>query len=390
MISGEDGFARTQEPAGGRDAWIAFVPVQGGELSLAVVYPQAALMAEALALQVELLVLGVAGLLVMLIALIFMARSISRPIQELAVAAQEVAAGRLDYKFSAGSTIEEVRDLTYAFHKMTRDLQMRMQELRYNTTVTERLQGELSGARSIQMSLLPKVFPAFPERPEIDIHAVVRPAREVGGDFYDFYFLDERRLCVAIGDVSGKGIGAALFMAVTKTLLKSKSSPALSPSQIVQRVNREVCEGGDNGMFVTLVYALLDTHTGEFEFCNAGHLPPLQIAGESGEITQVQSRGGIALGLMPEAEYPTATLQMAPGDTLVFFTDGITEALDPERNFFAALRLRGSLEGAHTQPVAALTRNLVQDVRNFCGGREQADDIAVLALRWNGPPAGVK
>ncbi|MDB6171902.1 MAG: hypothetical protein JWL59_1213 [Chthoniobacteraceae bacterium] len=385
MISGEDGFLRTQDPSTGRDAWIAFVPVQNGELSLAVVYPESELMKEALRQQVELLVLGISGLMVMFAAVILVARSISRPIRELAIAAQEVAAGRLDYKLSPNNTtVDEVRHLTFAFNKMTRDLQMRMEELRYTTTITERLQGELSGARSIQMSLLPKIFPAFPDRPEIDIHALIRPAREVGGDFYDFYFVDEHRLCLTIGDVSGKGIGAALFMAVTKTLLKSKSSAADPIDVIMRQVNREICQGGDTGMFVTLIYALLDTSTGRLELCNAGHLPPLIVTGAAGEVTPVHCQAGIALGLMREADYPITHVQLAPGDTLVFFTDGITEALDPDRNFYAALRLRASIEGSQEMPVQMLTRNLAQDVRNFTAGREQADDIAILALRWKG------
>ncbi len=385
MVSGEDGFLRTREPAGGRDAWVAFVPVQEGELSLAIVYPESELMAAAFKLQIELLLLGVSGLAVMFVALVFVARSISRPIRELAIAAQEVAAGRLDYKLSPGNaTIDEVRHLTFAFNKMTRDLQMRMEELRYTTTVSERLQGELSGARSIQMSLLPKVFPAFPERPEIDIHALIRPAREVGGDFYDFYFIDEHRLCLTIGDGSGKGIGAALFMAVTKTLLKAKASAVPSIGTLMEQVNQEICQGGDTGMFVTLIYAVFDTATGEVELCNAGHLPPLIVTGAAGEVKPVHCQAGIALGLMREAAYPITHLQLDPGDTLVFFTDGITEALDPDRNFYAALRLRASIEGSHGSPVQMLTRNLAQDVRNFTAGREQADDIAILALRWMG------
>ena len=224
MLAGESGLLRTRDPWRDRSAWIAYAPVRTGGFSLAVVYPEAEALADARHLRNQLLATGVLGLLGLLGALIFVARTSSKPIVELARAAQRVAAGDLTLRLSAAAPTEEVRNLMNAFNKMTRDLQMRMQELRYTTTVKERFEGELNAARSIQMSLVPKRFPAFPGRPEFDVHALLRPAREIGGDLYDFYFLDDEWLCFLIGDVAGKGVPAALFMAVTKTLLKASSS----------------------------------------------------------------------------------------------------------------------------------------------------------------------
>jgi len=384
MTAGDDGFLRTQEPVSRRNAWVAFVPVHGGEFSLAIVYPQRELIAEALRLQIELLVLGLIGLVVMFVTIIFIARSISRPIANLAHAAQQVAAGELDHKLETDTPIDEVRHLTFAFNKMTRDLRMRMEELRYTTTVKERLEGELSGARAIQMSLVPKRFPAFPDHSEIDVHAVLRPAREVGGDFYDFYFLDEERLCILLGDVSGKGIPAALFMAVTKTLLKANSSGALAASEIVGNVNHELCADSETGMFVTLLFAVLDIRTGEVEVCNAGHVAPLVLTA-AGQVEPIQGPAGPALGLISEMEYPVVRRRLSPGDTLFFYTDGVTEALDPERNFYSASRLKLALTSTPAESAEHLTGRVVQDVRAFCGEREQSDDISVLAVRWLGP-----
>jgi len=384
MVAGEDGFLRTTEPVGGRDAWVTFVPVQSGEFSLAMAFPQSELVAEALGLQLELLVLGIIGLSMMFLTIVFIARSVTRPIANLAHAAQLVAAGELDQKLDTNTPINEVRDLTRAFNKMTRDLRMRMEELRYTVTIKERLEGELSGARSIQMSLLPKEFPAFPERQEIDIHAMLRPAREVGGDFYDFFFVDEQRLCVLVADVSGKGIPAALFMAVTKTLLKAHSSPLRSASEIVARVNEEVCDEGDTGMFVTLLYAQLDTRTGQLEICNAGHIDPFLVSAE-GDINPLGSTAGVALGLMRGLTYSATSRSLLPGEMLFFFTDGVTEALNSQRAFFGAGRLKAVLENAHSEPVESINRRVMQEVREFCDTREQSDDISVLAVRWLGP-----
>jgi sigma-B regulation protein RsbU (phosphoserine phosphatase) len=340
-------------------------------------------MAQAFDLQKELGAVGLIGVAGLLVAVAFIARSISRPIAVLAQAAQDVAAGHFDQRLDASGTTDEVRRLTFAFNKMTRDLQMRMQELRYTTTLKERLEGELTAARNIQMSLLRKTFPAFPERTELDIHAVVRPAREVGGDFYDFYFVDEDRLCVVLGDVSGKGIPAALFMAVTKTLLKANSSAVLSAGEIVGNVNHELSGEGDTGMFVTLLYALLNTATGEVELANAGHHPPFHVQA-NGSIAALTGRSGVALGLVPGLEYPLNRVQLQPGDALFFYTDGVTEALSAGREFYSTDRLQGLLGNVHGEPADEINRAVVQDVRTFTAEREQSDDISVLTLRWLG------
>ncbi len=384
MLAGESGFLRTREPLQNRQAWIAYAPVQNGELSLAIVYPEDEALAEARRLRVELLTTGLVGLIGLFGALIFIARSVSKPIQQLARAAQLVADGDLEQRLSATSPTEEVRHLTNAFNKMTRDLQMRMQELRYTTTVKERFEGELNAARSIQMSLVPKNFPAFPGRPEFDVHALLRPAREIGGDLYDFYFLDEDCLCFLIGDVSGKGVPAALFMAVTKTLLKASSSRSVSMAHLMEQVNNELCEQTDSGMFVSLIYGHLDVKTGQLEFTNAGHPAPYLIATE-GCVRPLAGEKDVAVGAMTGLEYHSNHVQLAVGETLFFFTDGVPEALDRSDHFYANARLEIVLHDLAGLPVEKMTRGVVRDVRTFCGEREQSDDISVMAVRWLGP-----
>jgi sigma-B regulation protein RsbU (phosphoserine phosphatase) len=383
MMAGGSGFVPTTDPRNKQAAWIAYEPVKSSGFSLGLVYPTAAVMGEAFALRRELIALGAVAVIALFVALIVISRSISRPVAALAAAAREVAAGNFDQKIDATGATDEVRNLARAFTRMTRDLQMRMQELRYTTTLKERLEGELAGARAIQMALLSQDFPATPE---FEIHAVVRPAREIGGDFYDFYRLDEDRYVFLIADVSGKGIPAALFMAVTKTLLKASSSGELSPGEIVARVNNGLCAETDTGMFVTLLYALLNTATGEIEFCNAGHLPPFLVR-ENGDVSPLDAPNCAALGLLRDLEYGTARTHLAPGDTLFLFTDGVTEALDGRREFYSPQRLQIVLRDVHGLPVSRITRGVVQDVRSFSGEHGQSDDISVLALRWHGSSA---
>ena len=382
MRAGEEGFRRTTEPMQGRMAWIAYAPIQNGELSLAIVYPESEALGEARGLSNELLVIGLVGLAVLFTALVLVARSITKPITQLAAAAQQVAQGDLDQRLNVDTPTMEVAHLANAFNKMTRDLQMRMQELRYTTTVKERIEGELGAARGIQMSLVPKTFPAFPERTEFDVHALLRPAREVGGDFYDFYFLDGDRLCFLIADVSGKGIPAALFMAVTKTLLKAGSSRGLPMAQMMARMNDELCEQTDGGMFVSVVFAVLDVKTGALTVCNAGHPSPFHISAAG--VAPLAGPRNVALGAMPGLGYRAGTTQLAPGDALFFYTDGVTEALADGDHFYGSERLQTTLKDVAALGVEKITRGVVSDVRAFCGECEQSDDISVMALRWHG------
>ncbi len=383
MVGGEDGFRSARDPLRGQPAWIAFAPAQNGGFSLALVYPRAEVLASAFDLQKELLAVGLVGLLGLFVALVLVARSISKPITQLAAAAQQVAQGDLEQRLSVESPTIEVANLTNAFNKMTRDLQMRMQELRYTTTVKERYEGELNAARSIQMSLVPKKFPPFPERPEFDVHALLRPAREIGGDFYDFYFLDPDRLCFLIGDVSGKGIPAALFMAVTKTLLKASSSGAPPIAQMMADVNDELCEQTDSGMFVSLLFAVLDVKTGALDFCNAGHPSPFLLSAKG--VEPLDGTKNVALGALGGLAYEASSAQLAPGDALFLYTDGVTEALADGEHFYGPARLQITLKDVLALPVEKITRGVVSDVRAFCGDREQSDDISVVAMRWHGP-----
>lgn len=385
MIAGEQGFMRTTEPVSQRSAWVAFAPVQNGEFSIAVVYPEAEVLSRALHLQWELLAVGLLGLAALFAAQVLVARSISKPITELAKAAQAVAAGNLDYELPLEARTQEVRELATAFHKMTRDLKMRMEELRYTTMVKERFEGELSAARSIQLSLVAKRFPVFPDRREIDVHAVVRPARAVGGDFYDFFFVEGDLLCLVAADVAGKGVPAALFMSVSHTLLRANAALARFPAEMLSKVNNELCrEGSTSGMFCSLAFALLNTHSGEVQICNAGHPAPLRLTA-GGQVSSLDSQSGVALGAWPDSQYAAARHQLEPGDTLVFFTDGVTEALNVEERFYGSGRLEGFLTGLAGEPAERITRGVAQDLRLFCGAHEQADDFTLLAVRWHGP-----
>jgi len=240
---------------------------------------------------------------------------------------------------------------------------------------------ELDVARRIQESIVPRQFPPFPNRTDIAVHASMEPARSVGGDFYDFFFVDDHRLALAIGDVTGKGVPAALFMAVSRTLLRATALRGLPPDECMRSVNETLCADSGGAMFVTCFYGVLDTRTGLLEFCNAGHNPPMRLQSD-GHVESTELTGGFMLGAFCGAAYRAGSLQLGPGDTLVLFTDGVTEAADASDDQYGDERLASCL-GRHAGASAEdLVRAVVNEVVEFAAGAPPADDTTVLAITW--------
>jgi len=244
------------------------------------------------------------------------------------------------------------------------------------------MEGELAAAHEIQMSILPKIFPAFPERKEFDLHAILEPAREVGGDLYDFYSLDEDRLFFVIGDVSGKGVPASLFMAITMTLFKVNVEGGGSPAEVMTRVNDQLSRDNDAAMFVTTVCGVLDVPTGELTLANGGHNPPL-ILGADG-LRAVAGVPSMVVGAMEGIPYPLLTETLKPGEVLVLFTDGVTEAMNGVDEAYGDDRLADELLKVASRPAADITQAILDDIRLFTGETPQSDDITLLALRYSG------
>jgi sigma-B regulation protein RsbU (phosphoserine phosphatase) len=242
---------------------------------------------------------------------------------------------------------------------------------------------ELEHAALIQRSILPSVFPPFPHRTDFQIHAEMICAREVGGDLFDFFLLDPGHLGFVIGDVSGKGVPAALFMAVTRTLLKATAQHRASPGECLTYMNATLAEENRSGMFVTLFYGVLDTSSGELQFANAGHNPPYLISKDR-QCQAVREKSGPMLGLLEGLEYRTLTRRMEPGQSLLLYTDGVTEAIDRGGNFFEEAGLEQYLSEHGSEPVEPLALGLRRTVEEFSKGRPQADDITIMALRYSG------
>lgn len=273
------------------------------------------------------------------------------------------------------------------FDELSNDINATVDTLKkYIADAAARIDAELAFAKAIQHSALPSVFPPYPNRNEFEIYATMHTAKEVGGDFYDFYFVDEDNLAFLIADVSGKGIPAAMFMMQSKTILKSLAESGMSVEQVFTQANEKLCEGNDANMFVTAWMGILNVKTGLVSFANAGHNPPL-VKHTDGTFEYLKSRPGFVLAGMEGVRYRKNELQLKPGDVIYLYTDGVTEATDINNQLYGEERLSTVLDTNKEQNTQIICDEVKKDVDIFVGEAPQFDDITMLALKFNGSEA---
>jgi len=274
----------------------------------------------------------------------------------------------------------DLKDLEITIEKSLKEIEEYKLILSSQTKLIA-LQQELDIANVIQTSILPKTFPPFPDRKEFDIYAKMIPAKEVGGDLYDFFLIDKYRLGVVIGDVSGKGIAAALLMAVCKTLLKATAYKGIPADNILSEVNNILFEESPSNMFVTVFYGVLDTRSGAFEYSNGGHNSPYLISTD-GKVQPLADIGGMLLGALKDMEYTSNVIMLKPGESLFFYTDGVTEAFNKDNEEFQDSRLEQILDNKNSLNTNDLVHHVFENVQAFANGVEQSDDITCLALKY--------
>ena len=279
-------------------------------------------------------------------------------------------------------TGDEIEDLARAFNKMSEDIVTYIHNLTAVTAEKERISAELNVATTIQASMLPRTFPAFPQRQEFDIVASMTPAKEVGGDFYDFFLIDPDHLGVVMADVSDKGVPAALFMVRSMTLIRTQAASGLSPDAVLCAVNDELCQNNDGELFVTAWLGVLELSTGILRFANAGHEPPM--VRHKGVYHMVEQKAGLVLGGMEGMRYREQSLTLAPGDALFQYTDGVTEATDAGQQLFGMGRLLDALNRHAALHPGKLLGAIQGDIDAFVAGAPQFDDITMLSLEYYG------
>ena len=353
-------------------------------------------------LRTLILLIAVVALLMAGLILLLVNRTIVLPINQMARAALQYVSDRRTSEGRTASGVrrvstgeeehsaisqlnirtgDEIQALSEAIKTMELEINEYIQDLTTVTAEKERIGAELNVATQIQADMLPRIFPAFPEREEFDVYATMNPAKEVSGDFYDFFLVDDDHLAVVIADVSGKGVPAALFMVIAKTLIKNHAQNQEAPGTVFTQTNEQLCEGNDAGLFVTGWMGVLEISTGKFVYVNAGHNPPL-LKRAGGTFEWLKSRPGFVLAGMEGVRYRENTLQLEPGDRLYLYTDGVTEATNSHEELFGDERLQNALNEYMDLPVEQFLPKIKECIDAFVGDADQFDDITMLALDY--------
>ncbi len=379
MIDGKSGFtAMDGLEAQVHPSFLAYAPLASTGWSLGIIFPEDDLMDDLYSFFRKILWIVACSLLALLVTTILITRSLTRPIIHLVDATRQIGQGDFHSKLPVRKTRDEIMQLTSAFAVMQEELGNYILTLQQTTMAKEKIESELQVAHNIQMGMLPR---GFLTPGNWELYATLDPAKAVGGDLYDFFYPDPDHLCIAIGDVSGKGVPAALFMMVTRTLFRAKAVAGSPLSIVMESINRELCLENPSQMFVTFFAAVVNLANGEMVFCNAGHNYPY-VLGPAGDVRQLKSKGGLPLGVSGDLGYQTASFFFSPGEIMVLTTDGITDALSITDDFFGEANLTAALAVKAGSSPRRLTDSLINEVKLFSEGTEQADDITILALQY--------
>ena len=376
MISGENGYENFWE--NGKMNFIFYAPVEHIGWSIATVVPHDEIFDTANIISIVFLTLMVVGLIIVFFVCYLTIKRLTQPLTRFAHSADEIAKGNFREELPAIYTNDEMLQLRNSFETMQKSLIQQIEETKTINEEKGRIDSELQIARNIQISMLPKVFPPFPDRTDIDVYAQQTPAKEVGGDLYDFYIRDEK-LFFCIGDVSGKGVPASLFMAVTRALFRSISAHEALPDRIVSAINETLNENNDSNMFVTLFVGVLDLPTGRLRYTNAGHDAPLLLDAENARIGFLPVNSNLPAGVLSNWKFTSEETIIDPQTVIFLYTDGLTEAEDSEHRQFGEERI---LNNAKSTTPHQLIEIMTTAVHGFVGDAEQSDDLTMMAIRY--------
>ena len=300
--------------------------------------------------------------------------------EQFSQSAREIATGRFDVTLPQVHSKDEIKDLHDSLAYMQKSLSAYVSELKETTAHKERIESELSIAREIQMGMIPKIFPPYPDRNDVDLHAILHPAKEVGGDLYDFY-MDGNRLYFLIGDVSGKGVPASLFMAITRSLFRTLSHQVDSPAKIVAEMNNSISNSNESNMFVTLIVGILDLSTGKMKICNAGHNPPILIHPDK-HVSFLEFPTQIFVGVIDSSTYTDTEITLEKGSKLFLYTDGVTEAENAEKELYGDEKLQKLLSDNASSDVRTIVDVIVTSIADHVQEAEASDDLTILLIQY--------
>ena len=375
MLELEAGFRRLE--IDGVRSYVFFTPLKATGWSMAIVCPESDIFGRFNRLRWFITTIDLLGLLLLFFSCFQVIRKTMRPLSDLARQAEEIASGHFDTVLPASTQPDELGTLTRSFADMQSSLVTYMDELTRTTANKVRIEGELQIARDIQMGMIPQVFPPFPDRKDIDLYASMEPAREVGGDLYD-YFIQGGRLYFCIADVSGKGVPASLFMAVVRNLFRAAGKQELLPDEIARRINDILSDGNEQLMFVTMFIGAIDLETGRLDFCNCGHNPPVVLP-LGGKPVFLSCKANTSIGILPDARFEGEYVDGFKDTPLFLYTDGLNEAENPDHELFGSDRLLAILGEPYTDAETVVKR-MQKAISEHVAGADASDDLTMLCL----------
>ena len=390
MVAGKEGIFKDKEDNGchfdffdleSSEVYMFYMPIEHTNWSIAMAVARYSI--DALAIGFGFIFLILIGLALLVVRLVgrFVAKRVTRPLGQLAASADEVAKGNFNAPLPQLKHYDEIHLLRDSFEEMQHSLTHYIDELKDTTASKAAIENELKVAHDIQMSMLPKTFPPYPERDDIDIYGSLTPAKDVGGDLFDFYIRNEK-LFFCVGDVSGKGVPASLVMAVTRSLFRNISAHVAEPDEIVRTLNNAMAEGNDTNMFVTAFIGVLDLATGLLEYCNAGHNYAMLIGNL---VSTLPCDPNLPIGVMPDMAFTKQQLAIEPETTIFLYTDGLNEAEDPTHAQFGVqriIRIAESLVKEGKNDPTTITNQMIEGVHRFVDDAEQSDDMTILAIKY--------
>ncbi|MDD2204792.1 MAG: SpoIIE family protein phosphatase [Bacteroidales bacterium] len=363
----------------GEKSYIFYAPIPRISWSIGMVCPYDEVFAELNHNRNVLIWICITGLLLIFVFCYLIIRKLTKPLHSFAISANEIAAGNLDARLPYIKSEDEMKDLHDAFQNMQHDLKEYMANLQQATVAKEKIESELRIAHEIQMSMIPKIFPPFPNRNDVDLYAVLNPAKEVGGDLYDF-FIDKNRLFFTIGDVSGKGVPASLFMAVTRSLFRSVAVQLNDPEKIAQSLNNTISENNESNMFVTMFIGILDLASGHLRYCNAGHDAPVLI--QNHIPTELSVIPNLPIGVFHDFQFEGQDTDI-PSDTTIFlYTDGLSEAENKDAELFGQERIMNCLHEIETDSSKKIIESIIDSVHTHVLDAPQSDDLTLLVINF--------
>ena len=375
MLELEAGFRRLE--IDGVRSYVFFTPLKATGWSMAIVCPESDIFGRFNRLRWFITTIDLLGLLLLFFSCFQVIRKTMRPLSDLARQAEEIASGHFDTVLPASTQPDELGTLSRSFADMQSSLVTYMDELTRTTANKVRIEGELQIARDIQMGMIPQVFPPFPDRKDIDLYASMEPAREVGGDLYD-YFIQGGRLYFCIADVSGKGVPASLFMAVVRNLFRAAGKQELLPDEIARRINDILSDGNEQLMFVTMFIGAIDLETGRLDFCNCGHNPPVVLP-HDGKPVFLSCKANTSIGILPDARFEGEYVDGFKDTPLFLYTDGLNEAENPDHELFGSDRLLAILSEPYTDAETVVKR-MQKAISAHVAGADASDDLTMLCL----------